>query len=354
LKKHTFCAIISCITIMDDIKERGDESVFSEPEHGSVLDQSREPVLLEPIEEEDFDILDIVRKRAAMAAHDEPEEKVAVDNEGSCLDDIRAGPGLPPALLRRGNQLAPDTAGPGAFRMGGDRDRESDPNQESSTTFEHDASANYESLHGEEPFHTHAELAEETTETQVSDPALSETLRLQPPIDNCSQQLPLFEGLPVHDDPETCGGLSKRFFISSMVAILILLSVIILLSLGLSGAFESEVEDSNIGMPTEVEDSSVAAPYQGQSMSTLERIQQRGYLMAAYPTFGYPVGNITGRNADLVRTIAAAIFGEPKVEFIKVGPLQSMYELLVNGTVDIILSSFTHSMEREVYLVRYS
>jgi ABC-type amino acid transport substrate-binding protein len=84
--------------------------------------------------------------------------------------------------------------------------------------------------------------------------------------------------------------------------------------------------------------------------STLDTVQQRGTLMvgvaADYPPFSHTdqSGNIVGFDSDLAQYIADKLKVKLQVQPVTTG---NRIPMLVNGNVDVVISSFTITRERE-------
>ncbi len=92
------------------------------------------------------------------------------------------------------------------------------------------------------------------------------------------------------------------------------------------------------------------------STATLDTVMDRGYLIvgvnASNPGFSYldPDGNYLGFEADMGRSIAAAVLGDPeKVQF---RPLTSKerFAALQSGEIDLLIRTATHTMTRDTDL----
>ncbi len=93
-----------------------------------------------------------------------------------------------------------------------------------------------------------------------------------------------------------------------------------------------------------------------KKVSTLDTIKKRGYLIcgvnASNPGFSYldSKGNYVGFEADMGRSLAAAIFGDP--EKIQFRPLTSKerFSALQSGDIDVLIRTATHTLTRDTDL----
>ncbi|CAB9510546.1 extracellular solute-binding protein [Seminavis robusta] len=168
-------------------------------------------------------------------------------------------------------------------------------------------------------------------------------------------QSPLVEGKPVEEDWKIPQELS-------LVCILLLVSVVVLLSVGLTGGFDGETtfhngaEDSNstaVGSKTEQhggnqsnldghEKCSNSPLYYDKHLSTFAQIRKRGVLKAGFPLdiVKYPY---------LTKAIAAGILGPAApVDFIQIDKFTDHFNYVDSGAVDIVLTGVTHNMQRDV------
>jgi len=86
--------------------------------------------------------------------------------------------------------------------------------------------------------------------------------------------------------------------------------------------------------------------------SFMAKIRHRGYLIAGVSQSTYPFGffnplngNTEGFDIDMVRAVAKAIFGNPKIEFKAISDAQRIPELQ-SGAVDIVAHTMTINCKR--------
>lgn len=111
----------------------------------------------------------------------------------------------------------------------------------------------------------------------------------------------------------------------------------------------------NNGTAAAVEEKVESAPA-AEKVSTVDTVKDRGYLIvgvnASNPGFSYldPDGNYLGFEADMGRSIAAAVLGDP--EKIQFRPLTSKerFAALQSGEIDLLIRTATHTMTRDTDL----
>ena len=97
------------------------------------------------------------------------------------------------------------------------------------------------------------------------------------------------------------------------------------------------------------------APWQGACADLLEDVLKRGFLRCGVtesgPGFSFidAQGERAGFEADNCRTVAAALFGEPKIEYVIVNP-QTVFTMIQAGGIDIFAGGATWSFQRDVSL----
>lgn len=114
--------------------------------------------------------------------------------------------------------------------------------------------------------------------------------------------------------------------------------------------------DSQSGAEVSSDSSQVAESRDQSAKTTLETIQERGYLVcgvnASNPGFSYldPDGNYIGFEADLGRAVAAAVLGDE--EKIRFRPLTSKerFAALQSGEIDLLIRTATFTLTRDTDL----
>ena len=93
------------------------------------------------------------------------------------------------------------------------------------------------------------------------------------------------------------------------------------------------------------------------SWRTLQHVIARGYLVCGVkqtqPLFGFkePDGSVVGFDIEFCKAIAAAVLGDAtKVEYIDASDARTRFDLLVEGTIDVLIrtSTVTASRDREL------
>lgn len=139
----------------------------------------------------------------------------------------------------------------------------------------------------------------------------------------------------------------KKWWVVAVAAV-VLIGLVLGLSLGLTGGDDSSEDDSS---------SPALSPVPEEALwSTLETVRQRGSVRCGMEDTlpGFALGNISkveleGLNADQCRAVSLAVFGtadrlEPVLAF-----ASERFQLLGNGTIDLIAETVTHTMGRDVF-----
>ncbi|CAB9523397.1 extracellular solute-binding protein [Seminavis robusta] len=131
-----------------------------------------------------------------------------------------------------------------------------------------------------------------------------------------------------------------------LLGILVLLAVVVLMVVGLTGAFTSD--DSNPSTPTKL-------PAGGKSsignLTRMERIQEAGVLRCGFNvdravTYFDETGELVGFDPTMCRIFASAMSVEP--EFVPMEDGQRFPEI-VNDAYDVLIRGVTHTMERSIH-----
>jgi len=151
-------------------------------------------------------------------------------------------------------------------------------------------------------------------------------------------------------DVKVVPGIGKRWVLSFVLGVPILLLVIVLLILGLLGVYSEDATPPPppLVLPLPGSDTTTHSPSSSSTtLSTLEHIRQRGYLKCDLRPM---TPEIERYSASFCEAISAAIFGSsvPPPTF-SLLDATNPFHLIASHEIDIMTSGFTQSMERQIY-----
>lgn len=166
-------------------------------------------------------------------------------------------------------------------------------------------------------------------------------------------------GLTVDAIPfkETRQSYSRSTAMHLWVVAFLLGVIIVLLALGLSGAFEttaSSSSSSSNNRDTSTTDVTISDNDTVLTKTTLGMIREAGVLKCDHSELPPQYEGIRMFMSNMCEAVAAAIFGAPKVKFVhKEHPGQVQFQELVDKQVDLMTFGYIFTMERNVFETRF-